>query len=255
MAVINGTNLLLYSGGTAIAFQKGVTITIEQDLPDATSKSSGGWAEHINGMLSAKIDFSALMSPTSGQVMSAKDLMDMILNQDSLLISILGLGYPIVADCSLNNLSFDAPLENAMTLSGSLKVNGQLFVLSGASAIILTDPDGNGTDYDTLTVSSLTITSAIKTTAGAKKCDSNTLSIADTGVYKLAVYLTLNSGVAPTVGLWDNTSAYISNTQLLVDGFNLVTLTATSTDASASLRFTNSANGNWSTSPIYLFKV
>jgi hypothetical protein len=255
MAVINGTMLLIYSEGVVIAYQKGCSISVEQDLPDATNKGSGGWAEHINGMLNAKIDFNALFSGTALPVLSAKDLMDYILNRESLLISILGLGYPMVAQADMNSLSFEAPLEGTMSLSGSLKVNGPLYVLSGTSAQMITDPDAGTTDYDTLTVSDVSITSAIKSTAGAKFCQSNTISVASAGVYKLAVFLTLNSGAAPTVGLWDNTSAYISNTQLLVAGLNLVTLTSTATDASASLRFSNTANCNWSTSPIYLFKV
>ena len=74
---------------------------------------------------------------------------------------------------------------------------------------------------------------------------SNTISVADTRVYKLATFLTLNSGAAPTVGIWDNTSAFISNTQVMTSGFNLITLTATATDVSASLKFKNTGNGNW----------
>lgn len=255
MAAINGTNLLLYSDGQVIAMQKGINLNIDTNLPDATSKDSAGWAQHIQGELSAKIDFTSLFATSVTGGMDATALMNYILNRQSLLISILGLSFPIVAQVDLSSLSFDAPVEGVMSLSGSLKVNGPLFCLTGAMANMITDPDANATDYDTLTISGVSITSAIKSTAGAKKCDSNTLNIVSAGVYKLAVYLTLNSGQAPTVGIWDNTSAYISNTQALVNGLNLITFTATGSDASASLRFNNSANGNWSTSPIYLFKV
>lgn len=259
MAAINGTNILLYSNGKAVAMQKNLSFGVNDSLSDASNKESAGWSESIGGMRDAPIDFSSLFSTglmtDTPAVLSAKDLMDYLTARTDLLVAILDGGYPIVGKVLMSSLKFDAPKEEVMGLSGSLKVDGPLYVLRDTLANMITDPDGNTTDYDTLTVSSISITSAIKSTAGAKKCDSNTISVADTGVYKLAVFLTLNSGQAPTVGLWDNTSAYISNTQLLVAGLNFVTLTATATDASASLRFSNSANGNWSTTPIYLFRV
>jgi hypothetical protein len=262
MGAISGTILLLYSEGLPIAMQKGLSVALDMDLPDATNKDSAGWAHHILGYRNAKIDFSALANvglpgDTPPVVMSAKALMDYIIAQESLLVSILGLGYPIIGEVNMSSLSFDAPGGGVMTLSGSLIVNGILYVLSdvgGMPVNLVTDPDGNSYSYDTLDVSGLNITSAIKSSAGEKYCNSNTISVTDTYVYKLAVFLTLNGGAAPTVGIWDNTSAFISNTQVLVDGLNFVTLTATATDASASLRFRNTANGNWSTSPIYLFK-
>jgi predicted secreted protein len=263
MGAISGTILLLYSEGLPIAMQKGLSIALDMDLPDATNKDSAGWAQHILGMRNAKIDFSALANvglpgDTPPVVMSAKALMDYIIAQESLLVSILGLGYPIVGEVDISSLSFDAPGGGVMTLAGSLTVNGALYVLSGVGGMpvnLITDPDGSADfNYDTLTVSGLNITSAIKSSAGEKYCNSNTISVNDTYIYKLAVFLTLNGGTAPTVGIWDNTSAFISNTQVLVDGLNFVTLTATATDASASLRFRNTANGSWATSPIYFFK-
>lgn len=256
MAAINGTALLLYSEGVVIALQKGISITVDADLPDATNKESGGWAQHINGLLSAKIDFNALFSTlTIAQGgMEANALMDYILSRETLLISILGLSFPMVAQVDMSSLSFDAPSEGTMSLSGSLKVKGQLYCLNGTMANMITDPDSGGTDYDTHTDAGGAWSSLINI-AGNAYANSNDISIADTGVYKLAVFVTLNSGQLPTVGLWDNTSAYISNQVALVDGLNLITLTATGTDATASLRWTNTGASNLKTSPIYLFKV
>ena len=263
---INGTAVLLYVNGVAVAVQKGVTVAVDQDLPDATNKESSGWAQHINGLLNAKIDFNALfISPlvVGASDMNALELMNSIINNTAaarvpLLVSILGLGYPIVGRADLNSLSFEANQENPMALSGSLKIDGPLYVLSGAGTMpvnLVTDPQSGGYNYDTLTNSGLAITSAIKTSAGAKYVQSNTLSVANTGVYKFICYLTSNSGQVPTVGIYDNTSAYISNQQALVAGLNFITLTCTSTDASASIRLSNTSNANWATTPIYFFRV
>ncbi|MFH1194084.1 MAG: hypothetical protein V1720_00145 [bacterium] len=255
MAAISGTVLLLYSDGVAIAMQKGISIAMDIDLPDATSKDSAGWANHILGLKNAKIDFNALFGTglliDTPSVLSAKNLMDYILNQESLLVSILGFGYPLLGWADMSSLSFDAPMANAMTLAGSLKINGELCICSGIN--LVTDPDaGVNHTYTTHTVSGTAFTSLICSAAAI--VESNDISIATGGIYKLLVRITMTSGQLPTVGLWDNTSAYISNQETLIAGLNLVTLTATATDATASLRWTNSAATNLVTSSIYLFK-
>jgi hypothetical protein len=192
------------------------------------------------------------------KVLSAKDLMDYILNSTSLLVSILGGTFPIIGKADMNSISFDASSEQAMTLSGSLKINGPLYPLTelpaGKYVNLVTDPDSGGTDYETHTESGTAFTSLINS-GGTAYANSNEMSIADTGVYKLAVFITKNSGQLPTVGLWDNTSAYISNQVALVEGLNLITLTATATDATASLRITNTGACDLVTSPIYLFRI
>jgi hypothetical protein len=230
------------------------------DLPDATNKESLGWAQHILGLKNAKIDFTTLFNPglitdTPPVPMSAKALMDYILNSETLLITILGLGDPIVGEADMTSLSFDAPLGNTMTLAGSLNVNGPLYSLSGTMTNMNTIPDQGGVGgYSPLTVIGIKITEATSA-GGAAYCMGNTISVTNGGVYKLALFLTHALGQVPSVALYDNTSADISNVVALVNGLNLVTLTSTSNDASASLRFRNSAATSWSTSDIYLFKV
>jgi hypothetical protein len=260
MSKISGTTVQLYFGGKAVAMQKGLNLSINDSIIDGSNKESLGWFEGIGGEKDAKIDFTSLFSTglltDTPSVLGAKDTIGYLLSRERLLMSILDIGYPIVGEVNMSTLTLDAPKESGMGMTGSCKVLGKLYPLANIGGLpvnLITDPNGNTSDYDALTHSGISITSAIKSTAGAKKCDTNTISVGNGVAYKLAVYLTLNSGQAPTVGIWDNTSAYISNTQLLVAGLNFVTLTSTSTDASASLRFSNSSNGNWSTSPIYLF--
>ena len=263
MAVINGTALLLYSEGVLVGFQQGISINVSQKLEDITNKESLGWEQHINGMLNATIDFNALFASPNTPDMNALALMDYIINRESLLVEILGLDYPFVGEADLSTLKFKAPLEGAMSLSGSMKTNGGLYPLTTLVPIAgsslgysnrITDPDGNGTDYDTLTISGIKITSAINA-AGNAYCDSNTFTTQSGGIYKFACFLTKTSGQLPTVGLWDSTSAYVSNTRDLVEGLNFITLTGTATDVTSCLRFSNSGAANWSVSNIYLFRV
>lgn len=258
MAAINGTAVVLYANGQPIAMQKGLSVSFNNSMIDGSNKESAGWYEGIAGQKDAKIDFSGLfgtgLMTDTPKVLSAKNLIDYIIARGSLLVSILDLGCPIVGEVLQDSLTFDAPMEGAMSLSGSFKVNGPLYALTGTMANIITDPDGGANTYDTMTVAGIAITSAI-TAAGNCAVTSNALSVADTGVYKFAVFLTVNSGQVPTVGIWDNTGSFISNQVALVAGLNIVTMTATATDASSSLRIINTAAANWSMGNLSLFRV
>ena len=99
---------------------------------------------------------------------------------------------------------------------------------------------------DTLTINanSRDITSAIKTTTGAGDAGFDTavdFAITEDERFYLEITLTLTSGVAPSVRLVDagDYTTARSNTVLLVSGENNIILTATATDATASLIFYN----------------
>lgn len=251
MAKINGTLLLLYADGQVIAAQRGCSVNIEQDLPDITNKESAGWAEHMNGLRNASVDFDALFSTTG---ISAGELIAYITGRSTLLLAIVGgVSYPMVGEVDMKSIKVNAPTEGALELSGSLKVKGVLYHLKGTSAALVTDPDANGTDYDTFTISGIAVTSAINS-AGTAYANSNTISVTTGDVIKVAVFLTLNSGEAPSMGIWDNTSAFVSNQAQLTAGLNIITLTCTGDDASASLRITNTGAANFTLSSIYAFK-
>jgi hypothetical protein len=261
MSAVNGTSLLLYSEGVMVAMQKGLSISVDQDLPDATNKESLGWARHINGILNAGIDFDALFSTglLSGGIMGAKDLMDYILNRESMLIEVLGLTYPIVAEVDMSKISIGAPMENAMTLSGSLKVQGELYVLAslpaGKYVNLITDPDSGGTDYETHD-DALNAFSSLINNAGSAYAKSNTFAVTNGNVIKVITFLTVNTGQAPSVAIFEvgGGAAAISNVVALTAGLNIVTLTVTDTHDGC-LNISNTGASNLKTSPIYAFKV
>ena len=251
MAKINGTNVLLYADGTVIALQRGLNISAEQDLPDATTKQSAGWAEHINGQRNSTVSFDALYSTTG---LSAKDLITYITGRESLLMAIVGgISYPVIGKVDVSSISLTGNKEEPAALAGNLKVNGKLYQLKGTSASLVTDPDAGGATYDTYTVSGIAVTSAINL-ADTAAADSNTFSITSGDIIKLAVFLTLNSGQAPTVVITDPEASDLSNDEALVAGLNIITLTATGTYAGAVLRIKNTSAANFALSNIYLFK-
>ena len=263
MGAVNGTLLLLYSEGVAVAMQRGLSISVEQDLPDATNKESAGWAQHINGLLSGGIDFDALFSTgllsDTPAVMGAKDLMDYILNRESLLIEVLGLTYPIVAEADMSSLKIGAPQEGSMTLAGSLKFQGEPYVLNSLPAgyheNLVTDPDSGGVDYETHTESGTGFTSLINS-AGAAYAKSNTFAVTDGDIIKVVTFLTKNSGELPSIAIFEvgGSAAAISNVVALTAGLNIITLTVTDTHDGC-LNISNADAADLEMSNIYAFKV
>jgi len=250
MAKINATLFLLYADGVVIAAQKGGSANVEQDLYDTTTKDSAGWAEHEKGLRNASVDLDALYSTTG---ISGDELIAYITGRSSLLLALVGgMTYPLVGEVDMASVKLDAPQEGAMSLSGSLKVKGNLYQLKGTSAALVTDPDETGTDYDTFTISSIAISSAVNN-AGAAYAHSNTFSVTEDDVIKVAVFLTSSSGELPTVEVCESGEAAVSNVESLVAGLNIITLTVTST-CTAHITLRNTDAANWSLSSLYAFK-
>jgi len=259
MAKISGTNVLLYSNGKAIAIQQGLSLNWNHSLIDGSNKESLSWWEGGPGLKDAEIEFKALyatgLMTDTPAILGAKDLLDKIINSSRLLVSILGLDWPIVGEADMSSLKFDAPVEGAMGLTGSLKVSGPLWMLSGVYANLITDPDVGGTDYDHHTDVGLAFTELIND-AGTAYAKSNTFAVATGDVIKLFVFITLNGGQLPDVAIFEvgGGAAAISNVETLVEGLNVVTLTVTDTHDGC-LNISNTGASDLVTSPIYLFKT
>lgn len=253
MSKINGTNFLLYVNSTLIAAQRDCTINFNQNLFEATNKESGGWTEHGNGLRDASIDFDALYSTTG---LSADDLIGYITGRTDVMAVVETDGDPFVMGGNVSNLSVNSPTEEAVSISGTFVASGGAYHLTGGYANLISS--WSNVDYDTLTSSGTSITSAISDGTSEQNCESDGISITDEDEVKVIFFLTLNSGTAPTFAILDGAGgSAISNTETAADGLNYLTLTATSTDASSVLTFFNE-NGdeaNFSTSNIYAFKV
>jgi predicted secreted protein len=84
MATINGTTMLLLLDGAAIGCTRSATLNINNDAPDASCKSSSGWANHILGQRSWDVSFDGLYDPAGTTNFEA--LFDEIYERDSTLI-------------------------------------------------------------------------------------------------------------------------------------------------------------------------
>jgi predicted secreted protein len=125
---VNGTTVIYSQGGTPVALLRNTTLNIGQDLPDATTKNSGGFADHINGVRDYSIDVDGLVSfvATTG---NADILSAMILNRTNVAFKFAPSTQGQVqytGTVSLASLTIATPSEDVCTITGTLTGKGAL---------------------------------------------------------------------------------------------------------------------------------
>jgi predicted secreted protein len=126
MSKINASDLLVYIGADntlPIAHSTSATLNIEQDLPDATTKDSGGWADHINGLKSWSLDFDGLVDYAASY--GAEELSDNLTNGNNLIVRwSTTIGSYWQGTASLSSLTMSADMESPLTYSGTFTGKG-----------------------------------------------------------------------------------------------------------------------------------
>jgi len=127
MAKFNATDLLVYVGAIPIAHSTSATITIDVDLPDATTKDSAGWADHIAGVRNWSIDFDGLVDYASSY--GVEELFNNLLNRNELTVkwsSTQAGGTYLTGTASVSNLTQTADMEQPVSYSGTFTGKGAL---------------------------------------------------------------------------------------------------------------------------------
>lgn len=125
MPKINATDLLVYVGAVPIAHSTSATINIEQDLPDATTKDSGGWADHINGLKSWSIDTDALVDYSASY--GAEELFDNLKNKNNIVVRwSTGSGSYWEGTASVASMTMNADMESPLAYSASFTGKGTI---------------------------------------------------------------------------------------------------------------------------------
>ncbi len=126
-AIENGTSMLVYVDGTAIASTTSHSLSLELATRDATTKSSAGWEEVCPGMRSWSIDFDALVNLDDAYTYDNVRALIANRTEVTLLFSNLTSGDPQWSGKAiLTSVSLEAPLEDSVTMSGSFKGTGEL---------------------------------------------------------------------------------------------------------------------------------
>lgn len=125
VGAVNGTLLLLYEAGVAIAGTTSHSYSREMETREATTKDSAGNAEFLEGLKSGTVDFELL---TAFDAVKGYEEMHALLEARTK--AVWKISTEVVGDprYSFNgyvtSLGMDAGLEETMTSSGSIQITG-----------------------------------------------------------------------------------------------------------------------------------
>ena len=123
----NGTNLLLYVDGTAIAHATSHTLNVNAEMIDATTKSSAGWKDILPGLRDWSIDCEGMVAydATEGWSESFADLGNRTQVTLRFSTEVSGDTY-WTGTAYVTSMSQSAPLEDVVTYSMSFAGDGEL---------------------------------------------------------------------------------------------------------------------------------
>ena len=131
MAILNATDVVLSvtvdDGLKAIAHCTSASISINMDLRDSTTKSSGGWQDNLGGLRSYELSGDAFVDIVEDTEKS--DILELwtVWNQRAAVIVSFGIAGMLYEGTALiTSLSIDAGVEENATFSISLTGSGAL---------------------------------------------------------------------------------------------------------------------------------
>ena len=132
--VFNGTDLLLkihdgtsISSAEIIGHSTSCTLSLSNDLPEATTKDSDGFQEVISGVVSGEISFEGLI--TYDDDANPIDFADILIDRRAVSWSFgtAETGDAVYSGSGfLNSVEMSAEMESPATYSGSITVNGAI---------------------------------------------------------------------------------------------------------------------------------
>jgi predicted secreted protein len=127
VGVFNGTDLLLQVEGIAIGHTTSCTLSLSHDLPEATTKDSGGWQEVISGLRSGEISFEGLVDYSDDA--NVIELADYIFNR-TIITCVFGTSATgdsiYTAEGYISSVEQSAEMESPVSYSGSITLTGAI---------------------------------------------------------------------------------------------------------------------------------
>jgi len=126
-SVFNGTNLLLKIETVALGHTTSCSLALSNDLPEATTKNSGGFQEVIAGVISGEISFEGLVDYSDSS--NAIELADFLLarTQITCIFGTTETGDAIyTAEGYLSSVEQSGEMESPVSYSGSITLTGAI---------------------------------------------------------------------------------------------------------------------------------
>ena len=122
--VFNGTNLILKIENTALGHTTSCSLTLNNDLPEATTKDSSGFQEVIAGVMSGEISFDGLVA--YDDTANAIELADYLLARTQLTCVFGTAETGDSAEGFLSSVEMSAEMESPVSYSGSITLTGAI---------------------------------------------------------------------------------------------------------------------------------
>lgn len=125
--VFNGTNLILKIESVALGHTTSCSLSLNNDLPEATTKDSSGFQEVIAGVMSGELSFDGLVA--YDDTANAIQLSDYLLARTQLTCVF---GTTITGDAVytaegfLSSVEMSAEMESPVSYSGSITLTGSI---------------------------------------------------------------------------------------------------------------------------------
>ena len=130
--VLNGTDLLVYSGANKILYSQSCKLSLNMNLRDTSNKDSAGWSTSLTGQKDWSVEVSGLGALDS--TYNYGYLMSLILNGTLVTLNFKTANagdFYYTGSAYLANISVDAPNQGNATYSASFKGTG-ILTLSGS---------------------------------------------------------------------------------------------------------------------------
>lgn len=125
--VFNGTNLILKVENNTVGHTTSCTLSLSNDLPEATTKDSSGFQEVIAGVMSGEISFEGLVA--YDDTANAIEMADFLLARTQL-TCVFGTAVSgddvYTAEGFLSSVEMSAEAESPVTYSGSITLTGSI---------------------------------------------------------------------------------------------------------------------------------
>lgn len=125
--LFNGTNLILTVEGSTVGHTTSCSLSLSNDLPEATTKDSSGFQEVIAGVMSGEISFEGLIA--YDDTSNAIEMADFLLARTQL-TCVFGTATTgddvFTAEGFLSSVEMSAEAESPVSYSGSITLTGAI---------------------------------------------------------------------------------------------------------------------------------
>lgn len=136
MAILNATSFLLLKDNTVLGHSTNTSFNINTDLPDATTKASGGWSEVIQGVKSGELTCEGLTNYSN--TLTFNELADMIITRQKAVFVFKDAVNPkliVRGDGFIESVDETAEFENATTFNVKINLTGVITVTDPSAGL------------------------------------------------------------------------------------------------------------------------